>query len=106
MFFSALAAPDREWCAPKTIAADIPISCILEPIPKPAVSQMLWDPVGLAVILNEFFFERFDAYEPSCDGLIHEWRVASPAMSPLGAFLCDQGCVNFLRQRKFFTCKR
>jgi len=53
MQFAVLAAPDRDRRAPETVAADVPVARVLQPVAEPSLAQVIRHPAGGGVVLEQ-----------------------------------------------------
>ena len=75
-----IAAPNGYWRTPKSIATDCPVACVLKPLAKTSVLQVVWHPLNLFVQLDHAIANCCDLDKPRTHCPVNQRLASAPAM--------------------------
>ncbi|GBE58928.1 hypothetical protein STCU 05273, putative [Babesia ovata] len=74
-----LTDPQRDWCAPETVAAHAPVTCVCNPVAETLLLNESWHPLSLFDAAQNVLAVVLHLDEPAADSAINQRRVTTPA---------------------------
>ena len=98
LYSTIRADPNRNRCAPISLAADCPILDVGQPLSHTLLTSPIRSPFDLRIVLHDLLLDGSHSHEPTVHGVVQQWVIRAPAMWVIVS-------VNMLSIQRILVCK-